>query len=75
MKSQFVMRGAVCLAGLMACPAYAGVTINSTTITFSDATVQSTANPPSDDGGTGNTVNGTDSFIGGGNGNLVVHFI
>ena len=61
---------------LVASASYAGITINGTTITFNDATVQSTAateggGAPADHGGTANTVNGTDSFIGGGNSNFV----
>lgn len=70
--------------------AYAGVTINGTEITFSDNTMQATAQVagpegpegpegpagsdatvPDGHGGTGNTVTGTDSFIGGGYSNLV----
>lgn len=71
MKSQAVITGVVCLASLLGSTSYAGVTINGTTITFDDNSTQSTANPPSDHGGTSNTVNGTDSFIGGGNINRI----
>jgi len=55
---------------LVASASYAGVTINGTTITFNDNSMQSTAKPP-DHGGTNNTVIGMDSFIGGGYSNLV----
>ncbi len=60
------------LAGLFfaASASYAGITIGGTTITFDDGTMQSTAKP-ADHGGTGNTVGGTGSFIGGGSNNLV----
>ena len=77
MKSYFVLLGALCLTGLMASASYAGTTINGTSITFNDATVQTTAftvgggGAPADHGGTNNTVNGTDSFVGGGYSNLV----
>jgi len=62
---------------LVASASYAGVTINGTTITFNDNTMQTTAftggggSAPADHGGTNNTVIGMDSFIGGGNTNLV----
>ncbi len=102
MKFHFVFVGALCLAALMAASSYAGVAINGTTITFSDSTMQSTAqivgpqgpkgdkgdkgnqgdpgadgadgsdaNVPAGHGGSSNSVNGTDSFIGGGRSNLV----
>jgi len=55
---------------LTASGAYAGVTINGTTISFNDATVQSTAKP-ADHGGSDNSLGGMNSFIGGGNDNTV----
>lgn len=76
MKSQFVFIGVACLAVLFASGSYAGVTIDGTTITFNDGTTQSTADTggggaPADHGGTGNTVWGFGSFIGGGASNRV----
>ncbi len=65
MKFSIAMVAGVCL---LASVSYAGVSIDGTTITFDDATVQSTATP-SGHGGTSSSASGTDSFVGGGYGN------
>ncbi len=67
MRSTVFLAVALCLA---ATGTYAGVTINGTTITFDDNTMQTTAKP-SDHGGTSNSVSGVNAFIGGGYSNLV----
>jgi len=72
---RYVFSLCLCTAAVSA---YGGITIDGTTITFDDASAQSTAasgggggSGPADHGGTGSVVNGTSSFVGGGDGNQV----